>query len=204
MDPKRFSKLEEAIMDFSQGEGNQFRRYSGLSIVILLHILIAYVVLTDHARKAIDVIKEPVVTEIIAEVTPPPPPEIQIQQPQEVIAEVSVVQPTGPAVDSAPSSIALAGTGEAPPVPGFVNLNGCKPEYPRASLLAEEAGTVRVQFDVSADAHLAGAKIIRSSGYKSPDKAAVSALRRCKFRAAYQNGIAVQSSFLSDYVWKLK
>jgi protein TonB len=212
-------------MDFSLREVNYTRRYGGLGIVILLHVLLAYVVLSGLARKTIDVIKEPIVTKIIEEVTPPPPqekpppeplqevappppfippPDIQIQQTQNVIADTSTVQPVAQTLDATPPSVALAGPGVAPPVPGFADLNGCRPEYPRASLLAEEAGTVRVQFDVSADARLVGAKIIRSSGFKNLDRAAVNALSRCKFRAAFQDGATVPSSFLSDYVWKLR
>jgi len=91
----------------------------------------------------------------------------------------------------------------APPVPGFVNLNSCKPEYPRASLLAEETGVVRVQFDVGADGQLVGASVVKSSGFKNLDKATVNGLSRCKFRAAVKEGKNVQSSFTAEYVWKL-
>ena len=212
-------------MEFSQSEGNLFRRYGGLSIVVFLHVFVAYVVITDLSRKVVNIIKEPVAAKVVVDITPPPPPEkpmsappqvappmvpfvpppeVEIQQPQTVIADVSTVQqpaqPTEPTSPAAPS----ADQGQAPPIPGFADLNGCKPEYPRASLLAEEAGTVRVQFDVSADARLLGAKIVRSSGFKNLDRAAVNALSRCKFRAAFQNGSAVQSSFVSEYVWTLR
>jgi protein TonB len=210
-------------MDYSFKEVNYGRRYGGLSLVILLHVLLAYVILSGLASRTIDVVKEPIVTKIIEEIIPPPPhekpppeplqvvapppdfippPDIQIQATQNVIADVATVQPPAQAVD--PTSSSTAGVGVALPVPGFVDLNGCKPEYPRASLLAEETGIVRVQFDISADAHLLGAKILRSSGFSNLDKAAVNALSRCKFRAAFQNGVPVQSSFLSDYVWKLR
>lgn len=217
-------------MDFSQNEVSPVRRYGGLSVVVLVHILVAYALITGLAHKSIDVIMQPVETKIIEEVKPPPPPntlppppprmaappppfipppEVQIQQPQSpnVIAAPSTVQPaqTQPfqksvvtAAPPAPTPVA------APPVPAFVDLNACKPEYPRSSLLAEEQGTVTVQFVIGADAQLVGATVVKSSGFKNLDRATVNALSHCKFKAAYKEGKPVQSSFMSNYVWKLE
>jgi protein TonB len=215
-------------MDFSQTEASPIRRYGGLGIVILLHVLVAYALVTGLARKMVDVIREPVVTKIIEEVKPPPPPdtppsppppkmvappppfipppEVQIQRPQtqNVIAAVTTVQPPAQTFTktlAVPST--QVGT-PAPPVPAFADLNGCKPEYPAASVQAEETGTVRVQFEIGADAQLVSAKILKSSGFKNLDKATINGLSRCKFKAAYKDGKPVQSSFTTEYVWKLE
>jgi len=220
--------MEEVRMDFSQNEVSPVRRYGGLGIVILLHALVAYALITGLARKMVDEIKEPLVTKIIEEVKPPPPPdkpppppppkmavppppfipppEVQIQQPQtqNVIAAVTTVQPPQQAFKPAPPpSTGPVGPAVVAPVPAFADLNGCKPEYPRASLLAEETGTVRVQFVIGPDAQLVGATVVKSSGFKNLDKATVNGLSRCKFKAAYRDGKPVQSSFTTDYVWKL-
>jgi protein TonB len=215
-------------MDFSQNEVSPLRRYGGLGIVVLLHILVAYALITGLARKMVDVIKEPVETKIIEEVKPPPPPdtpppppppkmtappppfipppEVQIQQPptQNVIAAVTNVAPPAEVFKRtvAPPVVGGAVAGQ-PPVPGFVDLNGCKPEYPHASLLAEEQGTVKIQFEIGANAQLVGATIIKSSGFKNLDRATVNGLSRCKFKAAYKDGQPVQSTFVANYDWKL-
>jgi protein TonB len=91
----------------------------------------------------------------------------------------------------------------APPIPGFTDLNSCKPDYPHASLLAEEQGTVRIQFIIGIDNQLIETKVVKSSGYKSLDKATVNALSHCKFKSGYLDGKPVQSSFTAEYVWKL-
>jgi protein TonB len=87
--------------------------------------------------------------------------------------------------------------------PAITNLDRCKPEYPRSSLLKEESGTVRVRFEIGADSKLIAASVLHSSGYSTLDKAAVNALSQCQFKAAQQDGVAVSSSLVTDYVWKL-
>ena len=215
-------------MDFSQNEVSPFRKYGGLGIVVLLHIIVGYALVTGLARRMVDAIKQPVETKIIEEVKPlpppdvppPPPPPKMVAPPPPFIPppEVNVATPPSPNQIAAVSNQApppqqyaktvVAPTVapkavEAPPVPGFVNLNSCKPEYPRASLLAEETGVVRVQFEVGPDGQLVSAAVVKSSGFKNLDKATVTGLSRCKFRPAVKDGKNVQSSFTADYVWKL-
>lgn len=210
-------------MDFSQNEVSPVRRFGGLSIVVLLHALVAYALITGLARKMVDVIKEPIVTKIIEEVKAPPPkdvppppklappppppfippPEVQIQAPQSqyaITATTSVQPPAQPLKKTVvvPPAPAIADR----PVPAIADLNACKPVYPKASLMAEETGTVRVQFEIGADSQLVGVSIVKSSGFKNLDNATVNGLSHCKFKAAYKDGKAVQSSFTTEYVWK--
>ena len=93
----------------------------------------------------------------------------------------------------------------APPVrvAGINDLNSCKPDYPRASLVAEETGVTRVEFVVGPGGELVDAKVKRSSGSRSLDRAAVAGLSRCKFNPGTLDGKPVQSTFSVDYVWKL-
>lgn len=207
-------------MDYLQTEANPVRRFGGLGVVILLHLLLAYTLVTGLAKRAIDVIKQPIETKIIEEMNQPPPqdkplppppkmevppppfippPEVQIQQPQsaDTITQTTSVTPTPQQFSNS------AQMSDQGPVPAFADLNSCKPVYPRAALLAEEQGTVRVQFVVGTEGQLVSARVMKSSGYKNLDNAAVQGLSRCKFRAAFQNGQPIQSSFVSDYVWRL-
>ena len=214
-------------MDFSQNEVSPLKRYGGLSVVILLHALVAWALVTGLAHKMVDMIKQPVETKIIEEVKPPPPPDQPPPPPPPKMTappppfipppEVNVVTPpspnqiqavsnvtpppqqyvkAAPAVEKGPAVV-------APPVPSIVNLNDCKPDYPRASLLAEETGITRVQFEIGADGQLVGATVVKSSGFKNLDKATVNGLSRCKFKPAYKDGKPVQSSFTAEYARKL-
>jgi len=214
-------------MDFSHDKVNPVKKFGGLFAVALLHALVAYALITGLARKTVDVIRLPVEAKIIEEIKPPPPPpdklpppppkpaappppfipppEVQVQQPttpnpiQTRTEEAPVHQEYTRSADAPPAAVAAP----APAIPAFADLNGCKPEYPHASKMADEEGTVRVQFEIGPDAQLIGASILKTSGYKNLDKATVNGLSRCKFKAAYRDGKPVQARFTVDYVWKL-
>jgi len=215
-------------MDFSQNEVSPLRRFGGLGVVILIHIIGAYALVTGLASRLIETIKAPVETKIIEEVkkTPPPPPdptppppklaappppfipppEVPVtQNVQNPIQQTtSVAPPAKEFVKSEPTKeIKAPPAPESRPEPGFADLNSCKPDYPRASLLADESGSVKVTFEVGADGQLIGSTVTQSSGYKNLDRATVNALSRCKFKPAFKDGHAIQSSFQAVYVWKL-
>jgi protein TonB len=88
--------------------------------------------------------------------------------------------------------------------PASFDLNGCKPEYPRSSVLGNETGVVRLRFDIGANSQLLSVSVLRSSGYKMLDNAAVAGLSKCKFKAAMQDGAPVSSNFMADYAWTLE
>jgi protein TonB len=180
------------------------------------------------ATRFIETIKAPVETKIIEEVkkTPPPPPdptppppklaappppfipppEVPVNQPvQNPIQQTTSVAPPAEKFKPAepPKKTDLPPGPAYQPEPGFADLNSCKPDYPRASLLAEESGSVKVTFEVSADGQLVSSAVTQSSGYKNLDRATVNALSRCKFKPAFKDGHAIQSSFQAVYVWKL-
>lgn len=213
-------------MDFSNNEVSFGRRYGGIGLVVLLHVLVAYVVISGLGRKMVDKIKEPVETKIIEEVKPPPPPEappppppkmtappppfipppeVQIQTPlppPTITATSSAVPPHQDFVKSQPPVKAPEGP-IAPPVAGVVNLNACKPEYPRSAQMNEETGTTKIQFVIGVDSQVKSYSILKSSGFKDLDKATANGLGRCKFVAAQRDGHPVESTYTAEYVWKL-
>ncbi|HYD80994.1 MAG TPA: energy transducer TonB, partial [Paucimonas sp.] len=63
-------------MEFSRAESQSGRRLTGFGVVVLLHVLVVYALLTGLARKVVEVIKQPIETKIIEEVKPPPPPDL--------------------------------------------------------------------------------------------------------------------------------
>lgn len=88
-------------------------------------------------------------------------------------------------------------------VPASFDSKNCKAEYPKASLMNEEQGTVTMSFLVNADGSVADSKVDKSSGFKNLDKAAVKAISACKFKPGTKDGAAAQTWTKVDYAWKL-
>ncbi|MCL6483003.1 energy transducer TonB [Janthinobacterium lividum] len=88
-------------------------------------------------------------------------------------------------------------------VPASFDAKNCKADYPKASLMNEEQGTVSMSFLVNADGSVADSKIEKSSGFKNLDKAAIKALSACKFKPGTKDGAPAQTWTKVDYAWKL-
>ena len=78
------------------------------------------------------------------------------------------------------------------------------PKYPKAALINEETGTVAMGFLVSLDGKVVDSKVEKSSGSKSLDKAALTALGQCKFKPGTKDGKPDQVWAKVDFVWKLE
>jgi len=200
------------------------RRATGLVVVVLFHALLVYALVNGLARKIVEVVRQPLETKIIEEVKPPPPdkppppppprlaappppyiplPEVQVQLPpvvpQNTISAVSRVKPSGPVPaftrPTAPVRSAAA----------VVDAKNCeKPEYPPASLRAEETGVVRLAFLIDVDGKVLESKVERSTGYRRLDEAARRALGLCKFKPATVNGKPEKSWARMEYEWKIE
>lgn len=88
-------------------------------------------------------------------------------------------------------------------VPASFDAKNCKAEYPKASLMNEEQGTVSMSFLVKADGSVADSKVEKSSGFKNLDKAAIKALSACKFKPGTKDGAPAETWTKVDYAWKL-
>lgn len=88
-------------------------------------------------------------------------------------------------------------------VPASFDSKNCKAEYPKASLMNEEQGTVSMSFLVKADGSVADSKIDKSSGFKNLDKAAIKSLSACKFKPGTKDGAPAETWTKVDYAWKL-
>ena len=86
----------------------------------------------------------------------------------------------------------------------LVNINDCKPSYPRESLRAEEAGRTRLRVHVAASGELRGVSLIQCSGFVRLDEAMIDAMGRCKFAPALQAGVDIDASFILDYNWRIE
>jgi periplasmic protein TonB len=88
-------------------------------------------------------------------------------------------------------------------VPASFDAKNCKAEYPKASLMNEEQGTVSMSFLVSAGGDVKDSKVDKSSGFKNLDKAAIKAISACKFKPGTKDGAAAETWTKVDYAWKL-
>lgn len=79
-----------------------------------------------------------------------------------------------------------------------------KPEWPKASLRNEEQGTVTMAFLISEEGKVLDSKIIKSSGFRDLDKAAVEGIAKCTFKPGLMNGKPEQGWMNMQYVWTLR
>ena len=88
-------------------------------------------------------------------------------------------------------------------VPASFDAKNCKADYPKASLMNEEQGTVSMSFLVSAGGDVKDSKVDKSSGFKNLDKAAIKAISACKFKPGTKDGAPAETWTKVDYAWKL-
>ncbi len=68
-------------MDFSRRQADPRRHLTGIAVVILLHLIVLYALVTGLAKKVVDVVRAPIETKVIEEVKkPPPPPEVLLRR----------------------------------------------------------------------------------------------------------------------------
>ena len=99
--------------------------------------------------------------------------------------------------------VSVSSAAFAAEVPASFDAKNCKADYPKASLMNEEQGTVTMSFLINADGSVADSKLDKSSGFKNLDKAAIKALSACKFKPGTKDGAAAQTWTKVDYAWKL-
>ncbi|WP_196479574.1 energy transducer TonB, partial [Xanthomonas translucens] len=100
---------------------------------------------------------------------------------------------------------AAAGTNATALAPGDrpVPLEGQPPpRYPPAALRRGDSGTVVVRVEVDASGTPGGVALVRRSGSRELDRAAMEAVRRWRFRPAQQKGQAVAGSLEIPFDFK--
>jgi protein TonB len=151
------------------------RRVKGLIIVIALHVLIGYALVSGLARKGLNLIKKPLEAVVIQEVIippPPPPPPKKIETPKEM-PKVDAPPPpyvppseVAPQTTTAPSIVSVATPPPAPaviappppPAPvavgpkrttiGLACPTQVAPEMPRKAIQDGTVGVVKAQIHV--------------------------------------------------------
>jgi protein TonB len=104
------------------------------------------------------------------------------------------------------AAVILAAVGNlamAAETPAIFDAKNCKAEYPKAALMNEEQGVVSMAFLVSADGKVLESKLEKTSGFKSLDKAALSAITACKFKPGSKDGKPDSTWTKVEYNWTL-
>lgn len=171
------------------------KNVTGIAIVMLLHVLVAYGIVSGLGERMVSKMAEAVATKIIEEKAsppkevPPPPPEmteppppfipsveVNVQQPpqqQSAIAVSSAAKPATTELAKPPEPHATAPANPNPVrVAAVADFHSCaKSEWPKTSLRNEEIGTVTLSFLIGVDGRVADSKVLKSSGFCDLDKA---------------------------------
>jgi periplasmic protein TonB len=177
-------------MQYAQAQRQPGKHSIGFGVVVLLHAVVVYALVTGLAKKVVDVIKQPLETKIIEapkpppEAPPPPPPPPKLAPPPpDVFVPVPEVQIQVPATQAAPAITAVTTKPpEAPPPVVAAPLPPAKPvpvsvgvacpnsqkvraevAYPREAQRQELEGDTLVEFTVDRDGRVSDAQVVKSS-----------------------------------------
>jgi len=203
-------------MQYAQQQRNPAKHSIGFAVVILIHVLVVYGLVSGLARKVVEVIKQPLETKIIEAPKPPPqappppppppkleappppfipPPEVQIQVPVQAqpAPVITVTQDVPPPV--VPTPVVPR---PAPASVGVVCPNSAQVRsqvaYPRAAQRQELTGDVLVEFTVDRNGRVTGERVVRSS-HRVFEEVSLSTVRRFKCVGQGQD-VTVQVPFV--------
>ena len=199
-------------MNFADSQRNPGKHPTGLLIVIAMHIVLGYALVSGLAKKVVDKVMVTETKVVEAPPPPPPPPPKDLPPPPKNLPPPPVYVPPPP-VDVPPPPVqnqiqttnvmpppaqekrVEATAPPAPPAPAVslahaavINANdpGCKPDYPPAAARAQATGTSRIRFTVDANGKVTNAEVVGSSGPSREnrllDNAAKAALAACPIR----------------------
>lgn len=219
-------------MNFAESQRNPGKHPTGLIIVVVMHFLLAYALVSGLAKKVVDKVMVTETKVVEAPPPPPPPPPKDLPPPPKNLPPPPVYVPPPPVdVPPPPPAPTVAATTVPPPpaverhveataptaAPGpapvaraaVINANdpGCRPEYPPAALRAGAAGVSRIRFTVDASGKVTAAEVVGSSGptreHRLLDNAAKSALAACPIKVGTDaEGHPIGTQVEVLYTWK--
>lgn len=85
----------------------------------------------------------------------------------------------------------------------FIDTSSCsRPVYPEEDARQKHTGTVTMNFLIGTDGRVVESKVLKSSGHRSLDEAALSALVMCRFKPPVTpEGQPVKAWTAVQYVW---
>jgi len=177
-------------MEFGERQ-NPNQRLIGITFVVIFHILLVYALINGLARKALELLPQPIETKIIKEQKhdepppPPPPPKFAPPPPPTIPPPEIDIQSTAPRANAITATTGKVTAAPAPKTaahaPVVLAKNCREPDYPSVSERLGEVGTVVLQLLVGTNGKVTDSKVTKSSGFPRLDKAALEALSLCKF-----------------------
>lgn len=196
-----------------------YRRLFGFTVVVLLHALLYYALVSGLAKTLVDKLKGPLETRIIEEIKPeeqePPPPPPKFVAPPPVFIDMPDV-----AITEAPSTTTITATNQrpvvAPPPPKADVVVAprsnprnpiTQPEYPTMSKRLGEEGSVILLLTLDAEGRVTEASVDTPSGFERLDEAALKEAKRprqWRFLPGSINGKAAPMQFKFRVVFKIE
>jgi protein TonB len=200
-------------MDFARQQRDPKKHLVGITVVVLLHIIVIYGLMTGLARKAIEVIKKPISATVVEEIKKPPPPppppppkKIELPKTPPPIQQPYVPPPDIPPPPQVVETPVITTTPEppkepyiiAPPPPppvvveppkpavrrGITRVSGEDPTYPREAIKANVSkGRVVARLKIDEKGNVTDVDIIASTPPRVFDRVVRDALSGWKFRA---------------------
>ncbi|VWD59709.1 putative iron-transport protein [Burkholderia lata] len=199
---------------FGGKQRNPVRRFGGIALVLLLHVLLVYALVNGLATKVVQVIQHPIETRIIEPVKPPPPPpplpvvklpppkatlppppfvppaEVPVQAPpQATITHQAAPVPSAPAVQAPvvapPAPVAKAVSHEVGVVCPNSDQMRASMQYPKEAQENSITGDVTIEFVVDADGNITNVRVAQSAD-PILDRAAYNTVKRFKCMAQGQ------------------
>ena len=187
-------------------------RANAIALVVLIHALIAYGLISGLAYTVVETVTEDLKTFDVVE--PPPPAPEPVPEPEQAASENPTPVETSPSpVPTTANPLSRAQTqGRTAPAGAAASaatlLRGSfnnDSDYPSAALRAEEQGTVRVTFTVGTDGRVSNCSVVQSSGSRSLDSTTCRIFER-RFRyspARDASGNAVPTTQNQSVTWRL-
>jgi protein TonB len=220
-------------MHFSHLNDGSGTKATKFAVVAGLHVVAAVAFIHSINTRQISLPKVPddllVMIQPDIPKPPPPPPEppkptVKVAPPDVVVPKVeldlpppqveSPIQATTTVPDPTPAQAPMQA--EAPPAAQpsanngamrsavLADANACAtPPYPASAARNGDTGTVTLALLVGADGRVTSSRILKPSGHRELDKAAVNALSLCRFKPAMNNGVPEAGWAQIAYDWKL-
>lgn len=122
------------MMDFSKGPAANQRRLIGIAFVVVLHVVLIFGLMTGLSRKDVEVVRAPIETTVIEEITkPPPPPEVAPPPPPKLEAPPPPFIPPPEVQVAAPPPVQTITATPTPPPPAPVVIAPVAPAPPASA-----------------------------------------------------------------------
>ena len=216
-------------MNFSQRQADPRRHLVGLTVVILIHVIVVYALVTGLAKKVVDVVRAPIETKVIEEIKKPPPPpeivlppppkleappptfipppEVQIATPPPPVPTITAVTPTPPpapvVIAPAPPPVAVAAPAPPPPRPAATSIGVACPTQVAPSM-PPKAAREGITGVVRAQATIKGGKVIAVEILQTPARGVFDATVRGAMMQYVCSGVGDEEvKAIQEFVFKL-